>query len=170
MEKIKKIKIRAKDLCKSYGAGDNRVQALDHVSLEVFEGEMVAVLGNSGCGKSTFLNMLGGMDRFDSGSIKVSELELFGLDDKGLTDFRRKRIGFVFQSFNLIAELTARENVALTANPKDKGITDRMLELVGLRDRADCYPGQLSGGQQQRISIARAMAKEPELFLCDEPT
>ena len=162
--------IQVQDLCKTYGTGDSLVHALKDVSLEVFSGEMVAVLGNSGSGKSTLLNMLGGMDRFDSGSVRVGNLELSMLSDKALTNYRRSQVGFVFQSFNLISELTARENVSLTAKRGDRTVTDRMLDLVGLSDKANSYPGQLSGGQQQRVSIARAMAKDPELFLCDEPT
>lgn len=167
---MKNVVLRAEKLCKTYGKGDNCVRALDDVSLDVYEGEMLAILGNSGSGKSTLLNMLGGMDRFDSGSVAAGDLELGRLNDKGLTKYRKDKIGFVFQSFNLIAELSARENVSLTADRHDPGIVDRMLELVGLSHKADSYPPQLSGGQQQRISIARALAKNPELLLCDEPT
>ncbi len=169
-ESNKKIILSAKDLCKSYGSGDSQVKALDMVSLDIYEGELIAILGNSGSGKSTLLNMLGGMDRFDSGEVTVGRLKLSSLDDRRLTAYRRDKVGFVFQSFNLISELTAKENIALTAKPEDRDVADRMLKLVGLEDRADNYPAQLSGGQQQRVSIARALAKDPDIFLCDEPT
>ena len=170
MQNENNILITVKDLCKSYGEGDSRVAALDNVCLEIGRGELTAVLGNSGSGKSTLLNMLGGMDSFDSGSVCVDGKEIGKLNDKALTDYRKNTIGFVFQSFNLIAGLTAKENVALTAVRNKPKITEESLEIVGLADKADRYPSQLSGGQQQRVSIARALAKEPELFLCDEPT
>ena len=170
MEQNRKCVIRARGLQKVYGSGDSQVKALDGIDLDVYDGELIAVLGNSGSGKSTLLNMLGGMDSFDSGSVTAGDLELAGLDDRALTDYRRERIGFVFQSFNLIAELTARENVALTADSSDSGITGRSLESVGLSGKEDSYPAQLSGGEQQRVAIARALAKNPDLFLCDEPT
>ena len=166
----KRVILSTRDLCKSYGNADNPVKALDMVNLDIYEGELVAILGNSGSGKSTLLNMLGGMDRFDSGQVFAGDIELSLLDDKRLTNYRRSRVGFVFQSFNLIAELTAKENVALSADPKARGIAEQMLALVGLGEKADSYPPQLSGGQQQRVSIARALAKNPEIFLCDEPT
>lgn len=164
------IILRARGLSKTYGSGDSLVQALDQVDLDVRRGELIAVLGNSGSGKSTLLNMLGGMDRFDSGSIMAGDRELAEMSDTELTDYRRHTIGFVFQSFNLISELTARENVALTTSGKNRQIPDKALELVGLSDKTDRYPAQLSGGQQQRVSIARALAKNPDIFLCDEPT
>lgn len=170
MQNENNILITVKDLCKSYGEGDSRVAALDNVCLEIGRGELTAVLGNSGSGKSTLLNMLGGMDSFDSGSVRVDGREIGKLNDKALTDYRKNTVGFVFQSFNLIAGLTAKENVALTAVHSKPRITEESLKIVGLSDKADRYPSQLSGGQQQRVSIARALAKEPELFLCDEPT
>ena len=162
--------LEARDLCKTYGSGDSAIHALKNVSLEVYDGELLAILGSSGSGKSTLLNMLGGVDRPDSGSVRVNGLELERLDERGLTRYRREDVGFVFQSFNLIAELTARENVAMTANPSVPRAAEQALESMGLGARLDSYPSQLSGGEQQRVSIARALAKHPRLLLCDEPT
>jgi putative ABC transport system ATP-binding protein len=158
------------DLCKTYGSGDGRVKALDHVSFSVSRGELVTVLGKSGCGKSTLLNMLGGMDSFDSGSVCFAGKELGRMSDRELTSYRRDVVGFVFQSFNLIEGLTAEENVSLTVGRKGSGAVKEALSVVGLSDMRKRYPSQLSGGQQQRVSIARALAKDPEFFLCDEPT
>ena len=162
--------LEARDLCKTYGSGDSAIHALKNVSLEVYDGELLAILGSSGSGKSTLLNMLGGLDRPDSGSVRVNGLELERLDERGLTRYRREDVGFVFQSFNLIAELTARENVAMTADPSVPRAAEQALESMGLGARLDSYPSQLSGGEQQRVSIARALAKHPRLLLCDEPT
>lgn len=170
MNEDKKRILSVRGLCKSYGSGESRVQALRDIDLDIYDGELLTVLGSSGSGKSTLLNMLGGMDSFDSGSVTVNGLELAGLKDTELTRYRKEKVGFVFQSFNLILELTVRENVALTADPRDPGITDRMIEAVGLTEKAGSYPTKLSGGQQQRVSIARALAKDPEILLCDEPT
>ena len=170
-ENRKKVILSARNLCKSYGKGDGVVHALKNVSLDVYDGELLVILGSSGSGKSTLLNMLGGMDQPDSGTILVGKRDLCKLDDLGLTRYRRHEIGFVFQSFNLIAELTARENVALTAAvSKNPNIIDDAFKMVDLEEKADSYPTQLSGGQQQRVSIARALAKDPRLLLCDEPT
>ena len=170
-ENRKKVILSARNLCKSYGKGDGVVHALKNVSLDIYDGELLVILGSSGSGKSTLLNMLGGMDQPDSGTILVGKRDLCKLDDLGLTRYRRHEIGFVFQSFNLIAELTARENVALTAAvSKNPSIIDEAFKMVDLAEKADSYPTQLSGGQQQRVSIARALAKDPRLLLCDEPT
>ena len=170
MNEDRKRIISVRGLCKTYGSGESRVQALKDIDLDIYEGELLTVLGSSGSGKSTLLNMLGGMDSFDSGSITVNGTELAGLSDVKLTKYRREKVGFVFQSFNLILELTVRENVALTADTRDPKLVDRMIEAVGLGEKADSYPNKLSGGQQQRVSIARALVKDPEILLCDEPT
>ncbi len=165
------ILLQAIRLRKTYGAGQNAVKALDNVSLKIYRGELLVILGSSGSGKSTLLNMLGGMDRPDSGRIYFDGKKISRLNDRGLTDYRFRNIGFIFQSFNLIAELTVRENVALTADfSQDANIVDHILEMVGLADKRDAYPSQLSGGQQQRTSIARALAGKSSLLLCDEPT
>ncbi len=167
----KKIILSAKELYKTYGKGEAAVHALNDVSLDIYEGELLAILGSSGSGKSTLLNMLGGMDKPDSGSITIGGRELSTLKDRELTRYRKDDVGFVFQSFNLIAELTAKENVAMTAVAEKGGdIVTEMLELVGLGAKLDSYPTQMSGGEQQRVSIARALAKNPRLLLCDEPT
>ena len=170
MENINIPVLSVRNLCKYYGDGDSRVVALDDVSFDIQPSRLIVVLGQSGSGKSTLLNMLGGMDRFDSGDVKYKNISLSEMNDRLLTDYRRNAVGFVFQSFNLIAGLTAKENVKLTAKKNDPDTAMKALELVDLKDKADKYPSQLSGGQQQRVSIARALAKEPELFLCDEPT
>lgn len=163
--------LAVRHLVKTYGKGQGLVRALDDVDLEIRTGELLAVLGSSGSGKSTLLNMLGGMDRPDSGNIVFSGADISGAGDRELTEYRRKHVGFIFQNFNLIPELTALENVDLTADKtEDPEISKHMLDLVGLADRTDAYPSQMSGGQQQRVSIARALAKRPALLLCDEPT
>jgi len=163
--------LTARHLVKTYGKGQSLIHALDDVSLEIRAGELLAVLGSSGSGKSTLLNMLGGMDQPDSGSIMFSGTDISRVDDRELTRYRKQHVGFIFQNFNLIPELTALENVDLTADKtEDPDISGHMLELVGIRDKADAYPSQMSGGQQQRVSIARALAKRSALLLCDEPT
>ena len=171
METSKKILLDAQNLWKSYGRGEARIDALADVSLQIFDGELLTILGSSGSGKSTLLNALGGMDKPDRGRIMVSGKDLCKMNDRALTDYRRKNIGFVFQSFNLIAELTAKENVAMTADTShNPNIVEEVFDMVGLREKMNSYPSQLSGGQQQRISIARALAKNPQIMLCDEPT
>ncbi|MGX8703037.1 MAG: ABC transporter ATP-binding protein [bacterium] len=171
MQEEKKKLLSATNLVKVYGSGPSEVRALDGVSLDIYDGELLVILGSSGSGKSTLLNMLGGMDRPDGGHLSFDGREVTGFRDRDMTKYRRKNIGFVFQSFNLIAELTVKENVALTADTsEDRKITDHMLELMGLWDKRNNYPSQLSGGQQQRVSIARALAKRSRLLLCDEPT
>ena len=165
------VLLSARHLVKVYGSGQNRTVALDDVSLEIRRGELLVILGASGSGKSTLLNILGGMDRPDSGEILACGRRISGMKDRELTKYRRQQVGFVFQNFNLISELTALENVSLTADTSgDPSVAEHMLELVGLGDRINSYPSQMSGGQQQRVSIARALAKVPALFLCDEPT
>lgn len=166
-----KTVLDVRHLVKTYGKGQSLIRALDDVSLEIRAGELLAILGSSGSGKSTLLNMLGGMDRPDSGNIVYSGADISGAGDRELTEYRKQHVGFIFQNFNLIPELTALENVDLTADKtEDPKISEHMLELVGLSDKMDAYPSQMSGGQQQRVSIARALAKRSALLLCDEPT
>ena len=167
----KNVIIDAHHLRKTYGKGDAKVDALADVSLKIYDGELLTILGSSGSGKSTLLNSLGGMDLPDSGSINYCGQDLCQMNDRSLTAYRRKHVGFVFQSFNLIAELTARENVELTADTSETpDIVEKVFDIVGLKEKMKYYPPQLSGGQQQRVSIARALAKNPSLLLCDEPT
>ena len=165
------VLLTASHLVKTYGKGQSLIRALDDVSLEIHAGELLVILGFSGSGKSTLLNMLGGMDQPDSGSVFCGGTDVAKLKDRELTAYRKHQIGFIFQNFNLIPELTALENTDLTADKtSDPHIAEHMLELVGLADRMDAYPSQMSGGQQQRVSIARALAKQSALLLCDEPT
>jgi putative ABC transport system ATP-binding protein len=158
-------------LTKTYRTGETVVRALDGVDLSLAANEIVALLGPSGSGKSTLLNILGGLDVPSSGEVHWREHDLTSTDDEALTRYRREHVGFVFQFYNLIPSLTARENVALVTDiaehPMDPA---EALALVGLRERLDHFPSQLSGGEQQRVAIARAIAKRPELLLCDEPT
>lgn len=158
-------------LYKSYGSGTGKVDALVDVNTSVGEGELIVILGSSGSGKTTLLNMMGGMDLPDQGQVLFNGSSIHANGDRGMTRYRRETVGFVFQSFNLIGELTALENVRLTAdtasNPK---AAEEALQLVGLQDKLGSYPSQLSGGQQQRVSIARALAKRSRMLLCDEPT
>lgn len=164
-------KIIVSDLVKEYGASDNKVMANDRLSFEIEEGEFVVILGPSGAGKSTLLNILGGMDSATSGSVNVFDKEIVGLDEKDLTEYRRQDIGFVFQFYNLIPNLSVLENVEL-ANQIVKKSKDALeiLKLVGLENRVNNFPSQISGGEQQRVAIARAIAKNPKILLCDEPT
>lgn len=162
-----KVLLEAKDLCKKYGEGEAATVALNAVSLTVYENEFLVVLGNSGSGKSTLLNMLGGMDVPDAGEVLVNGENVCKATEKKRTRYRKTQVGFVFQSFNLIADLTAKENVSLVS---DNETALKMLSVVGLSKKADKYPSQLSGGEQQRVSIARALAKKGDLLLCDEPT
>lgn len=158
-------------LSKIYGATGVEVSALRDASFEVFSGEFIVVLGPSGSGKSTLLNMLGGMDRPTDGSIRYLDAELTQYNDNQLSRYRKDVVGFVFQFFNLIPSLTARENVALAASIVTGAMNpDDALELVNLGERSGHFPAQLSGGEQQRVSIARAVVKNPGLLLCDEPT
>ena len=156
---------------RTYRTGSYEVHALRGVDFELCSGELVALLGPSGSGKSTLLNLLGGIDRADGGEIWFRGEELTRFDDRALARYRRRHVGFVFQSYNLIPSLTARENVELACAGADGPIAAAdALELVGLRPRMDHFPGQLSGGEQQRVAIARAVAKRPDVLLCDEPT
>jgi putative ABC transport system ATP-binding protein len=161
----------ARRLCKTYGAGETTVRALRDVDLDIYEGEFVVMLGPSGSGKSTLLNILGGLDAPTSGEARWREHNLVGASDAELTRYRREHVGFVFQFYNLIPSLTAIENVALVAEIALKPLDARTaLGLVGLHDRLDHFPSQLSGGEQQRVAVARAIAKSPDVLLCDEPT
>jgi len=161
----------AHDLTKIYASGEVAVHALRGLNLEISAGEVVVLLGPSGSGKSTLLNIMGGLDQATSGALFFKGAELTGLDDRGLTAYRRRHVGFVFQFYNLIPSLTAYENVALVTEIADRPMPpDEALALVGLNDRKNHFPAELSGGEQQRVAIARAIAKRPEVLLCDEPT
>ena len=164
-------KIVVKNLVKEYGTDNNKVIANDSISFEIDEGEFVVILGPSGAGKSTLLNIIGGMDSATSGSINVFGKEIVGLNDKELTKYRREDIGFVFQFYNLIPNLTVLENVELAGQiVKQSKPAEDILKQVGLEHRMNNFPSQISGGEQQRVAIARAIAKNPKLLLCDEPT
>jgi putative ABC transport system ATP-binding protein len=161
----------ARGLTKIYDMGEVQVHALRSVDFDLFRGEMLVLLGASGSGKSTLLNILGGLDVPTSGTVRFLETSLTDADDSALTRYRRDHVGFVFQFYNLIPSLTARENVALvTEIARDPMRPEEALGLVGLSERLDHFPAQLSGGEQQRVAIARAVAKRPDVLLCDEPT
>lgn len=163
--------IEVKGLKKEYRMGEVVVHALRGVDLDLFEGEFVVILGPSGSGKSTILNIVGGIDTPSSGEINYRGQAVGGLDEKALTQYRRKAIGFVFQFYNLIPNLTARENILLASELSEDPIDiNVLLNEVGLSERGNHFPSQLSGGEQQRIAIARALAKNPDILLCDEPT
>lgn len=163
--------IEFKNVSKIYKMGEVEIKAIDDVSFEIEKGEFVVVLGASGAGKTTILNILGGMDTSTLGSIIVDENDISKYNDKKLCDYRRYDIGFVFQFYNLVQNLTAKENVELALQIcKDPLNPIDVLELVGLKERMNNFPSQLSGGEQQRVAIARAVAKNPKLLLCDEPT
>ncbi|MBS2027598.1 MAG: ABC transporter ATP-binding protein [Deltaproteobacteria bacterium] len=165
------VVLRAHQLSKTYLMGEVAVRALRGVDFELYEGEFVVFLGPSGSGKSTLLNILGGLDVPSSGEVSYRDHDLAHGDDAALTRYRREHVGFVFQFYNLIPSLTARENVALVTDIAERPMEpEEALALVGLRERVDHFPSQLSGGEQQRVAIARAIAKRPDLLLCDEPT
>jgi putative ABC transport system ATP-binding protein len=158
-------------LTKIYGSGHTAVQALRGIDLDLPEGELVVLLGASGSGKSTLLNIIGGLDRPTGGQFWFRDQELTGASQRELTEYRRRHVGFVFQFYNLMASLTARENVALVTEISENPLSPaKALEIVGLEQRIDHFPSQLSGGEQQRVAIARAIAKQPSVLLCDEPT
>ena len=163
--------LEVNDLCKSYGEGGSYTQVLKNVSLEVQQGDMCVIQGTSGSGKSTLLNCIGGLDTVDSGSIVVDGKEIVGLNAKQLSDYRREELGFVFQFYDLVPDLTVQENIQvcqyLTRSPLDLG---ELLQVLGLTEHKNKFPAQLSGGQQQRCAIARALIKNPRPLLCDEPT
>jgi putative ABC transport system ATP-binding protein len=165
------VVFQARGLTKVYHMGDVDVHALRALDLDLYRGEFVVILGPSGSGKSTLLNILGGLDVPTSGAVRFLDHELTAAGERELTRFRREHVGFVFQFYNLIPSLTARENVALVTEIAEHPMTpEAALGLVGLADRMDHFPAQLSGGEQQRVAIARAVAKRPEALLCDEPT
>lgn len=163
--------LEVKDLKKSYGEGSSYVQVLKGINTSLDAGKMCVIQGSSGSGKSTLLNCIGGLDKMDSGSVKVDGQEIAGLKPDGLSEYRRKKLGFIFQFYNLIPDLTVKENIQicqyLTKEPLPMG---QLLETLGLVEHQNKFPSQLSGGQQQRCAIARALIKNPKLLLCDEPT
>ena len=166
--------LETKDLRKIYGSGDTEVRALDGVDLTVEEGEFVAVVGTSGSGKSTLLHMLGGLDRPTGGTVTVDGKDIFSLKDEALTIFRRRKIGFVFQNYNLVPVLNVYENIVLPiqldGGKPDSAYVDSIVETLGLQSKLQNLPNNLSGGQQQRVAIARALAAKPAIILADEPT
>ncbi len=163
--------IEFNDIVKSYQMGEVSIQALDHAQFEIEQGELVCILGPSGAGKTTALNILGGMDSATSGQVLVDGVDITQLKNKALVNYRRNDIGFVFQFYNLIQNLTALENVEMAVQlTKDSFSPAETLEKVGLGERQKNFPAQLSGGEQQRVAIARALAKNPKLLLCDDPT
>ena len=166
--------LKTEDLVKYYGDGENEVRAIDHTSIEVENGEFVAIVGRSGSGKSTLLHMLGGLDRPDSGEVIIGGKNLFSLKDEQLAVFRRRKIGFIFQDFNLIPALNVWENIVLPlgldGKKVNKGFVTDIVEHIGLAEKLKSLPNQLSGGQKQRVAIARALASRPAIILADEPT
>ena len=166
--------LMASDIRKTYGKGIAEVHALDNVSLTVNKGEFVAIVGTSGSGKSTLLNMLGGLDKPDAGTVSIDGNELQKMKDEMLTIFRRRKIGFVFQAFNLVPVLNVFDNITipieLDGKKPDKNYIEELISILGLNDKVNSLPNQLSGGQQQRVAIARALASKPAIILADEPT
>lgn len=163
--------LKIDNIKKSYGTGDSRVDVLKGINCGVNKGEICVLLGTSGSGKSTLLNILGGIDKADSGSVTIGEDKIENFNDKQLSQYRRKHLGYIFQSYNLVPNLTVRENIEVGAYLSDKPLPiDELIELLGLEAHKNKRPNQLSGGQQQRTSIGRAIVKNPDLLLCDEPT
>ena len=163
--------IEIRDAVKKYGRGESEICALDHVNLRIEKGEVCVILGPSGSGKSTLLNMIGGLDRLDAGTVTVEGVELAKQNRKELTEYRRKNVGVVFQSYNLIAELTVQENIRVVADIAEHPLAlAELMEDLGLSRHGKHFPSELSGGQQQRCAIGRALIKNPAILLCDEPT
>lgn len=163
--------LEVSDVKKSYGEGGSYIQVLKGVSLQVKQGDMCVIQGTSGSGKSTLLNCIGGLDTIESGSIKVDGTEIAGMKADELSDYRRDYLGFIFQFYNLVPNLTVRENIQICEYLTDQPLNmDELLEILGLTEHQNKFPAQLSGGQQQRCAIARALIKNPKLLLCDEPT
>lgn len=168
------VVLKTENLKKFYGNEENQVKALNGVSLSIEQGEFIAIVGTSGSGKSTLLHMLGGLDRPTSGKVFVDDKDIFTLKDEALTIFRRRKIGFVFQAFNLVPVLNVYENIVLPieldGNEVDEAYVEQIIEVLGLTEKKNSMPSQLSGGQQQRVAIARALASKPTILLADEPT
>lgn len=168
------MNIKAKELSKIYGGGDNKVIALDKADMEIRSGDFISIMGPSGSGKSTLLHLLSGLDHPTSGSLTYDEKDIYGMGDKELSSFRRKRIGFIFQQFNLLPVLTARENIAmpvlLDGKQPDQKYLEELANLLGIGERLTHLPHELSGGQQQRVAIARALIAKPDIIFADEPT
>ena len=166
--------LEVQNLCKTYGKGEARVQALDHVSFFVGKGEFIAIVGESGSGKSTLLNVVGALDNPTSGKVMIDGKDIFSMPEKKLTVFRRQNIGFIFQSFNLIPELNVEQNITfpllLDYQKPDQKYVEELLEILGLKERRKHLPSELSGGQQQRVAIGRALAARPAIIMADEPT
>lgn len=166
--------LRTENLCKFYGKGENEVRAIDNTSIEIKKGEFVAIVGKSGSGKSTLLHMLGGLDLPTSGDVFIGNKNIFQLKEEELAVFRRRKIGFVFQAFNLVSSLNVWENIVLPIGLDGKDVDDAfvndILSTLGLEQKIENLPGTLSGGQQQRVAIARAIASKPDIILADEPT
>lgn len=166
--------LKVENLCKEYGIGDNKVQAIKNMNFTVEKGEFVCIVGASGSGKSTLLHLIGGMDKPTNGKVIVDGEDIYSLDDNKLSAFRRRKVGFIFQSYNLIPVLTAEENINITVllddKKPDKKYIDGLIDTLNLSNRKNHLPNELSGGQQQRVSIARALANNPSLILADEPT
>ena len=163
--------LEVKNVVKSYGQGDAKMYALNNASVSIEDGCFCSIIGPSGSGKSTFLNLIGGLDKADSGSIEFNGTDILGLSRKKKLEYRRKNLGYIFQFYNLIQNLTVYENVKVCENISGNPLgVDEILSMLGILDKKDKFPSQLSGGQQQRVSIARSLAKNPALLLCDEPT
>jgi putative ABC transport system ATP-binding protein len=167
---MERIIIEVKNVSKKYIEAEKEKYALNDVSLNVYDKEFLVILGGSGSGKSTLLNLIGGLDNLDNGNILVNGKDITKLNKKDLTLYRRNDIGFVYQFYNLLPELTVIQNVTLAPGARDKIVAEKLLDLVGLKDKIDKYPNQLSGGEQQRVAIARAINKKSNILLCDEPT